>query len=482
MRRKLVKKIKRFLPLIIIFIIAILSLVISNVFIKESTEFRSKAAAPGPTRYLDEVFNFVKITRGIAYGQALDDNNQMQPLTLKLFQPSGDSETQRPAIVWLHGGGFTGGSPVEAYTVGFAKRGYVAAAINYRLVDLATRNAQLQGFQENPSILPPFLVNAQHDALAAVRWFRANASEYKIDPDRIIVGGSSAGAFAALYSAYNYEDAGNSGNPGYSSTVSAVINSMGGMIAPEIWIKANDPPAGIFIGDLDPFLQYALDTKAVLEQLSIPVTMPGFGNVSHVLKGDKLNPFIARFLYDQLFLNAPFPSTSPQPLPSPQYSQEDIESSCHLIDKYTNLETYTGTAKEKQKLQRLINLASKTGLLSRVDITNVDQLLEFYNTYCKPTTSPPPLSFPTPTPQPTTTSPLPTTSPQPLPSPQYSQEDIEFSCHLINKYTNLETYTGTAKEKQKLQRLINFATKTGRNKVNITNVDQLLEFYNTYCN
>jgi len=408
MKFKSSKKTRRIFSIIGISIFAILSLIMANIFLKDSTEYRSKAAAPGETRYLDKVFNFVKITTDISYAQALNYNNQMQTLHLDLYQPSGDSETQRPAIVWLHGGSFIRGSPVQAYVIGFAKRGYVAAAIDYRLVDLATRNAQLAGFKENPSTLPPFLLNAQHDALAAVRWFRANASEYNIDPDRIIVGGSSAGAIAALYTAYNYEDAGNSGNPGYSSKVSAVVSAMGGMYAPEIWIKPNDPPAGMFIGDLDPFYQYALDTKAVLEQLSIPVTMGVFPNKSHVLKGDLLNPLIARFLYDQLFLNAPLPSTPPPPLP------------------------------------------------------------------------------PTPTPQPTTTtSPMPTTPPQLLPSPQspqYSQDDIEFSCRLINKYTNLETYTGTAKEKQKLQRLINFATKTGRNKVNITNVDQLLEFYNTYCN
>ena len=136
----------------------------------------------------------------------------------------------------------------------------------------------------------------------------------------------------------------------------------------------------------------------------------------------------------------PTPRPTPKPTPSPQYSQKDIESTCSLIDRYTNLETYTGTDKEKQKLQRLIDLASRIGLLNKVKITNVDQLLEFYYTYCKPTPKPtprpspyPPLFSPKPTPQPNQAPVIETTS---LPSGQ----SIKITKPPFAAMTRIKTY------------------------------------------
>ena len=60
-------------------------------------------------RYRDEVFPSVTVTSNIVYGQALDEDGNPVTLMLDLYQPSGDTEPVRSALVWVHGGGFTGG-------------------------------------------------------------------------------------------------------------------------------------------------------------------------------------------------------------------------------------------------------------------------------------------------------------------------------------------------------------------------------------
>ena len=91
-----------------------------------------------------------------------------------MYVPKGDGPF--PLILWVHGGGWEGGSkdgggPV----VNLVGRGYVVASTNYRLSRHAPFPAQI------------------HDVKGAVRYLRANAKKYKIDPDRIGVAGASAG-------------------------------------------------------------------------------------------------------------------------------------------------------------------------------------------------------------------------------------------------------------------------------------------------
>jgi acetyl esterase/lipase len=90
-----------------------------------------------------------------------------------------------PLIVWIHGGAFFFGSkegfPVEPVPVHLLLEGYAVASINYRLSSEAVFPAQLE------------------DCKAAVRWLRAHADEFGIDPNRIGVRGASAGGnLAAL--------------------------------------------------------------------------------------------------------------------------------------------------------------------------------------------------------------------------------------------------------------------------------------------
>jgi len=100
---------------------------------------------------------------------------------LDLYLPKTDesrSPAKRPLIVWIHGGAWLAGSKDDCPAVRFVHDGYAVASINYRLSQHAVFPAQIQ------------------DCKAAIRWLRANADKYGIDPDRFGVWGASAGGSA----------------------------------------------------------------------------------------------------------------------------------------------------------------------------------------------------------------------------------------------------------------------------------------------
>jgi acetyl esterase/lipase len=150
----------------------------------------------------------VLFERGIEYS-----NPDGQHLQLNLARPKA-SQGLRPAILCIHGGGFRAGSR-EGYNslcVKLAQHDFVSATVTYRLA---------------PKYQFPAAV---HDVKAAVRWLRANAAKYEIDPVRIGVTGDSAGGhlaqFLGVTSAIK-EFEGDGGNPGESSRVSCVVNRYG---------------------------------------------------------------------------------------------------------------------------------------------------------------------------------------------------------------------------------------------------------------
>jgi acetyl esterase/lipase len=132
-------------------------------------------------------------------------------LRLDLYTPSG-ARSRLPTLLYLHGGAWTLGDKSDAVAerlMPIVANGFAVASVNYRLV---------------PSVRCPAPV---HDVRAAVRWLRANAAEYGLDPDRIAIGGVSAGGHLASLTALTAGDAqleGDVGNHvGVSSAVSAVI-------------------------------------------------------------------------------------------------------------------------------------------------------------------------------------------------------------------------------------------------------------------
>ena len=113
--------------------------------------------------------------RGIAYGE---EDPQRQIIHAYPLAPR---EAPRPAVVFVHGGGFVVGSPDDyAGSIPFfLDRGYVTFNVGYRLFDRET------GDNAWPSPL--------EDVQQAVRWIRAHAAEYNVDPERICAVGHSAG-------------------------------------------------------------------------------------------------------------------------------------------------------------------------------------------------------------------------------------------------------------------------------------------------
>jgi acetyl esterase/lipase len=95
-------------------------------------------------------------------------------LLLDLYVPN-EPEGPLPLLVWIHGGAWRAGSKDRCPAVGMTRRGYVVASVGYRLSQEARFPAQI------------------HDCKAAIRWLRAHADTYKIDPGRIGAWGTSAG-------------------------------------------------------------------------------------------------------------------------------------------------------------------------------------------------------------------------------------------------------------------------------------------------
>ncbi|MGF1581617.1 MAG: alpha/beta hydrolase fold domain-containing protein [Gemmataceae bacterium] len=138
-----------------------------------------------------------------------------QKLMLDLAVPNGPkAKGPFPTIVCIHGGGWRTGSrkQLSELTKVLGKKGFVAATISYRLTPKAKFPAQV------------------HDCKAAVRWLRANAKKYRIDPNKIGAVGFSAGAHLVCLLGAADKTAGlegNGGHPKQSSRVQAVVSFFG---------------------------------------------------------------------------------------------------------------------------------------------------------------------------------------------------------------------------------------------------------------
>jgi acetyl esterase/lipase len=171
-----------------------------------------RPAGDAPLRYRDLVFSGVTKTADVKYGTA--PNLQGDPVDLKFdfYQPTGDPVKRRPVVVWVHGGGFSAGDKSDGadWATAFARRGFVAVSLGYRL--LAT--GPCGGTGPVPQQCYTAAYAAQHDAQAAVRFLRKNAAFLGVDPARIAMAGESAGAVTSLLVGWRPDDPGTSGNPG----------------------------------------------------------------------------------------------------------------------------------------------------------------------------------------------------------------------------------------------------------------------------
>ena len=137
---------------------------------------------------------------------------------LDLYFPSGDFRSNRPAVVFIHGGGFTGGDKAEyrsaSVSADLCRAGYVVVSCNYVL-----------GPKSKEGVWPQNIADCRN----AVRWVRAHAKELGVNPDKIAVAGGSAGGYLALMVGLSDDKTGPGGDPTakHSAKVSAVIDMYG---------------------------------------------------------------------------------------------------------------------------------------------------------------------------------------------------------------------------------------------------------------
>ncbi|HYW80732.1 MAG TPA: alpha/beta hydrolase [Thermoguttaceae bacterium] len=147
----------------------------------------------------------VKVVRDIVYAKYGD-----RDVMLDLYLPEKIDKKPIACIVVIHGGGWRSGNKERfaRFAADLAEHGYAAACIGYRLLPEVTFPAPIV------------------DCKAAVRWVRANAEKYSIDPDRIGAIGGSAGAHLVAMLGTSHQVAeleGDGGQPGVSSRIHAVV-------------------------------------------------------------------------------------------------------------------------------------------------------------------------------------------------------------------------------------------------------------------
>jgi acetyl esterase/lipase len=247
--------------------------------------------------------SFIKETYDVVYTSASGF-----PQKLDLFQPL-FANRRRPAIVMVHGGGWSGGDK-SAYTgLGryYAGLGYVCASINYRLAPTHHWPAQID------------------DTQAAVRWMRKNALVLGLDPSRIGAVGASAGGHLVLF--LGETDTLNDFDPalsGYSSRVRAVVDYFGptdfmqpSEWDPNIWtlvlnligqiwrpgsaaymaasplysVTPDDAPTVVFHGTADPVVPIAQSQRVVaaFQASAVPVWYWEFPGEGHGFTGPTNN-------------------------------------------------------------------------------------------------------------------------------------------------------------------------------------------------
>ena len=236
-------------------------------------------------------------------------------LHAEIARPKEPPKSPMPAVLWIHGGGWSGGSHKGNRAMMLATHGYFTASVEYRLSGEAKWPAQIE------------------DCKLAVRWLRANAAKYNVNPDRIGCWGSSAGGHLVAFlgvSGGKAEFEGKGGHEGVSSRVQAVVDYCGpadmtegslgiqgakderespallGLVGapfkekPDIWkqispivyVSSDDAPILIVHGDKDttvPIL-HSERFEAALKKVGVPVEFIRVKGGGHGLKESSGEP------------------------------------------------------------------------------------------------------------------------------------------------------------------------------------------------
>lgn len=188
------------------------------------------------------------MTKYTAYPNVVFETNNGKTLALDLYR-NPKINWRTPLVIYIHGGGWAGRTKADGlfYADAFLQRGYAYASVDYRLSSEAIFPAQIQ------------------DVKAAVRFLRAHAADYRIDPDRIgVFGHSSGGHLASLLGTTNDDPQFDIGdNLTTPSTVQAVCDMSG----PVNFLT----PAPALAGMLAKLLGGPVDQKQDLAKLASPI-------------------------------------------------------------------------------------------------------------------------------------------------------------------------------------------------------------------
>ncbi len=213
--------------------------------------FCSALISKAQERYLDQISDEVTVQTSTYVSK--DGEN----LDMDIYTPDYDPEIERATIIYVHGGGFQTGTrnseDIQKFCTDLAKYGYVVASVSYRL----TRKGKEGGFDCNcPAVdkLNTFQA-AVEDVQDATFFLIQNREQYGINPQKIILAGSSAGAETVLNTAYQppYCYGLDSGPVSYAGVI-----SMAGAIPDTISVYDESAvPSLLFHGTDDNLVPYA---------------------------------------------------------------------------------------------------------------------------------------------------------------------------------------------------------------------------------
>lgn len=206
---------------------------------------------PAQERYSGDLF---EVEPALTKTYATKDGEALQ---LDIYQPKNDTARSRPLIIFMHGGGFAGGTRKNEAEIKFAqaaaRKGYVAVQISYRL----TRKDRSFGCDYEASGKIETFQKAAEDFMDAVQFMLQSKAQYRIDPDKLIVGGSSAGAEAVLNAVYNPQLMFSEPDKYQDIDIDGVF-SLAGAIVDARYITAENAVPGVFFhGTKDNLVPYA---------------------------------------------------------------------------------------------------------------------------------------------------------------------------------------------------------------------------------
>ncbi|MFP6639096.1 MAG: alpha/beta hydrolase [Myxococcota bacterium] len=265
-------------------------------------------SAAAQTLYLDPQFGFER-TGSVVYAEKPAGSPAVNmDLLLELFQPTGPNiPPQRPGIILVHGGGFTSGSRLNARLISMceemATRGWTCVSIDYRLagdepvLDPAFEIIETVVTASGESANATAVAAATEDAWAATQWMINHAGDLGVDPERIGIGGSSAGAVTSLLVGYLLDDIGVSAK----GDLDAVFDMWGSVGGNPIMVQGDDPPLLIAHGEDDPTVPvsgaYALRDQA--EAVGLPYEIHVFPGVGHGFNIFTMEVSPGEFVFDR---------------------------------------------------------------------------------------------------------------------------------------------------------------------------------------